>query len=151
MRLSTIILTLLLLFPAVVFAQPDQREETVEVLLFTSVHCRSCQKVKEEVLPKIKEKYKYITYNIPKLHINTDFDIDPSEGRILASTLKYSDVLVNMFSTVNLEGSIMNIPLVNVCFNGMCESPTGNHRHQIPSTNNGQYRASTRVPPDYQG
>jgi cytochrome c biogenesis protein CcdA/glutaredoxin len=43
------------LFPAAVFSQS---EEPVEILLFFSEHCRPCQEIKKDFLPRIKEKYR---------------------------------------------------------------------------------------------
>ncbi len=53
-----------------------------------------------------------VLYSMPKDEINT-----------LASLLKYSDVVINLFSTLNLEATIFDKPIVNVCFEG--DSYTG--------------------------
>jgi len=45
-------------------------------------------------------------------------DMPESEQVKLASILKHTDVLVNMFSTVNIEAAILDVPLVNVVFEG---------------------------------
>ena len=54
MKLKAIISIILILFPTAVFSA---EEEPVEILLFTSVHCRPCQRVKEGIIPQVKEKY----------------------------------------------------------------------------------------------
>jgi hypothetical protein len=40
------------------------------------------------------------------------------EIKLLASILKYSDLMVNIFSTLNIEASVFDTPIVNVSFNG---------------------------------
>ncbi len=49
-----IILILFLLFSITAF---PQTERPVEILLFTSAHCRPCQKVDSEVIPRLKKEY----------------------------------------------------------------------------------------------
>ena len=60
MKLKALSLILFVLFPAIALSQTKesaQTEEPVELLLFSSLHCRPCEVVKKELLPKIKEKY----------------------------------------------------------------------------------------------
>ena len=48
-----------------------------------------------------------------------------SEIPKLATLLRHSEVVVNQFSTLNLEASIYDTPTVNVAFNIGCRKPTG--------------------------
>ncbi len=43
----------------------------------------------------------------------------------LASLLKYSEVVINMFSTLNIEASIFDTPAINVAFDFEHKSPPG--------------------------
>jgi hypothetical protein len=45
-----------------------------------------------------------------------DFAMPESEMRLLARLLRAADVIVTVFSTINIEGAIFDKPLVNVCF-----------------------------------
>jgi hypothetical protein len=54
-----------------------------------------------------------------------DLFMADSEILKLASLLKYSDVVVNMFSTLNLEASIFDTPTVNVAFDFDHKRPPG--------------------------
>ena len=66
-----------------------------------------------------KEKYPHVFYSIPRiLSKKLYFDMPRDEMVILASILKHSDVLVNMFSTLSIEAAIFQLPVINVCFEG---------------------------------
>ena len=47
---------------------------------------------------------------------NASVDMADSEILLLSRLIRSSDVIVNIFSTLNLEGAIFDRPLVNVCF-----------------------------------
>ena len=47
-----------------------------------------------------------------------NFSMPKEEIDLLASILKHCAVIVNMFSTLNLEASIFDKPIVNVAFEG---------------------------------
>lgn len=55
MRLKFLILISFLLFPTIGFSQTG---EPVKIFLFMSAHCHPCQRVKEKVIPAVKEKYR---------------------------------------------------------------------------------------------
>ena len=52
-------------------------------------------------------------------------NVDPSrDNRLhLANTLKHSDVIVNVASTIAIEAAIMDTPVVNIAFDGHDEKP----------------------------
>jgi hypothetical protein len=54
-----------------------------------------------------------------------NFFMPDSELPKLASLLKHSDVVINMFSTLNVEASIFDSPTVNVAFNFEHKPPPG--------------------------
>jgi hypothetical protein len=65
----------------------------------------------------IAQKYPHVVVSEPLLagesrgHIMVD-----AEMLELTRLMRAGDVLVNMFSTMNIEGALLNKPLVNVCF-----------------------------------
>jgi len=68
---------------------------------------------------EISRRYKHVSFNIP--HIRSKeiaFDLPESELYDVASLLRYSDVMLNVFSTMNLEGAIFDTPIINICFEG---------------------------------
>lgn len=48
-----------------------------------------------------------------------DYDMADGEIRFLARLLRSTDVLVNVFSTMNIEAAIFDVPMVNVCFDDL--------------------------------
>jgi CDP-glycerol glycerophosphotransferase (TagB/SpsB family) len=50
-------------------------------------------------------------------------DIMPEHQRHLADTMRHSDVVVNVASTIAIEASIFDTPVVNVSFDGETPSP----------------------------
>ncbi len=67
----------------------------------------------------LRKDYGGFVLNEP--HINSEnmnYSMPQTEINLLASILKHSDVMINIFSTLNLEASIFDIPIVNICFEG---------------------------------
>jgi len=68
---------------------------------------------------KIVEKYSFVKIDKPEiLSDKLTMDMPESEQIKLASLLRYTDVLVNIFSTLNIEAAIMDVPAVNIVFEG---------------------------------
>jgi hypothetical protein len=66
---------------------------------------------------EIISKYNNVVLNEPFIQTNVmNFSMPDREIKLLASIIKHSSVIVNMFSTLNIEASIFNIPIVNVAF-----------------------------------
>jgi hypothetical protein len=58
-----------------------------------------------------------IVVNEPTIRsTSVNSDMASSDLLVLARLLRSADVVVNIFSTINLEGAIFDKPLVNVCF-----------------------------------
>jgi len=67
----------------------------------------------------LKKHYKELVLNEPAIISKSlDYSMPWDEINMLASILKHSNVVINMFSTLNLEASIFDIPIVNICFEG---------------------------------
>jgi hypothetical protein len=50
-------------------------------------------------------------------------DVMPEHQRHLGDTMCYSDVIVNVASTIAIEACIFDTPVVNICFDGPGETP----------------------------
>jgi CDP-glycerol glycerophosphotransferase (TagB/SpsB family) len=79
----------------------------------------------------LKARYRHLHFSVPELRVSSSFDISGSETTALASLLKHSDVVVNCFSTINLEAAIFDRPIVNVAFNGTGRTLSANRRHDL--------------------
>lgn len=67
----------------------------------------------------LKKEYPELILNEPDIRSqNLNYSMPQEEIRLLCSILKHSDVVINMFSTINIEASIFDRPIVNVCFEG---------------------------------
>ena len=70
----------------------------------------------------LAQKYSFVKIDRPQiLSDRLTMDMPESEQTKLASILTHTDVLVNMFSTLNIEAAILDVPLVNVVFEGKAE------------------------------
>ena len=118
------------------FGEPCQVIARVHPAQFVKKHAvvgtgRSVQDVNWQRYEELLARYPLLRFSVPKIRVGSAFDIDRDEALILTSLLTYSDVVVNCFSTINLEGAILDRPLVNVGFNGTGLSPSRNPRHDI--------------------
>lgn len=65
----------------------------------------------------IARQYDNVVINLPDVYQNSNaFLMKPEDATILRDLLSYSDVMVNIFSTMNIEAAILNIPTINVCY-----------------------------------
>ena len=61
-----------------------------------------------------------IKLNEPGIRSRTvNYDMADGEIRFLGRLLRSTDVLVNLFSTMNIEAAIFDVPMVNVCFDDL--------------------------------
>jgi hypothetical protein len=66
---------------------------------------------------RLAQEYGEIVLNEPDIQADAmDYDMADDELLAIARLLRSTDVLVNIFSTMNIEGAIFDIPLVNVSF-----------------------------------
>jgi len=71
---------------------------------------------------KIAEKYSFVKIDKPEiLSDKLTMDMPEFEQIKLASILRNTDVLVNILSTLNIEAAIMDVPTVNIAFEGKTE------------------------------
>tara|TARA_Y100000816_G_scaffold291137_1_gene281588 strand:+ start:423 stop:1841 length:1419 start_codon:yes stop_codon:yes gene_type:complete len=69
---------------------------------------------------ELNTKYKFLRINNPKiLSYDENFDISREEQEMLINLIYHSDVIVNIFSTINIEACIFNKPIVNVNFDNL--------------------------------
>lgn len=80
----------------------------------------------EPVYANLLQTYRDLAAKHPSIHLNepsiesaqVDYDMADDEMLFLTRLLRSTSVLVNIFSTMNIEGAIFDIPLVNVSFEG---------------------------------
>jgi hypothetical protein len=64
----------------------------------------------------LRDRHPHVRYDIPTtLSTRLVMDMPPDEMRKLTSMLAHADVLLSFFSTMMLEASIFDLPMVNVC------------------------------------
>jgi len=67
----------------------------------------------------LTKRYPELVLNEPDIrsqHLN--YSMPQEEIKLLCSILKYSDVVITLFSSINIEASIFDRPIVNICFEG---------------------------------
>ena len=72
----------------------------------------------------VLDQYKKLTKEFSNVHINypevyktsKSFLLNKNDSINLVNILKSSDILVNIFSTMNIEAAICDIPIINICF-----------------------------------
>jgi hypothetical protein len=80
----------------------------------------------------IELKYPSVVLNKPKMLSNqVDFYMDDSEEILVYSILKHSSVMLNMFSTMAIEASILDLPIINVCIQDKCKADLGKSKQDI--------------------
>lgn len=75
---------------------------------------------------ELQRRFPGFVINVPEMVTGSgtlNYSMPESEIIMLASILKHSDVVVNMFSTLNVEASIFDAPIVNVSFDAKELSP----------------------------
>jgi hypothetical protein len=64
----------------------------------------------------LRDRYPHVRYDVPEtLSTRLPMDMPAEEMAKLTSILAHSDVLLSFFSTMMLEASIFDLPMVNVC------------------------------------
>jgi len=81
---------------------------------------------------RIEAKYPSVILNKPKmLSKKIDFYMDDSEEILVFSILKYSSLMLNMFSTMAIEAAILDLPIINVCIQEKCKADIGKSKQDI--------------------
>lgn len=99
------------------FAQPVQLLGRLHPLHFTSFMADSpaLQSIMAEYRA-LAERTPHLTFSIPQV-VSRRLDNDmPGETMVLASLLRHADVVVNLFSTIQLEACLAGVPVINLAF-----------------------------------
>ena len=65
----------------------------------------------------LAEKYPNIKFSYPSIFSKSkSFLMKNEESKLLSNILMHSDVVINLFSTVNIESAIYDKPTINVCY-----------------------------------
>lgn len=85
-----------------------------------------------ESYEKVAKEYPCVVLNIPwTVSRKMDFDLADSETLLVASILKHSDVMINMFSTMVIEAAIFQLPSINIAIREKCKADFGKSRQDI--------------------
>lgn len=85
---------------------------------------RGVEKLERELtlLRQIGSENEHVHINVPVVRsTRLRVDLAPEETDLLTALMRHSDVVVNVFSTLNLEAALCDRPIVNVGFNGFAE------------------------------
>lgn len=96
------------------------------VRLHPQHYCTGYQTMSGDAMNRFMERYQevcernpHIKLNMPQILSNKlDMDRPASDMVELGTILKHSSVVINPFSTLNVEASIFDVPIVNVGFDG---------------------------------
>ncbi|MBJ13394.1 MAG: hypothetical protein CMG62_10035 [Candidatus Marinimicrobia bacterium] len=70
----------------------------------------------------LSKKYDRLTLNQPLIETDSlNYSMPDSEIKLLASILFHSKLVINVFSTLNIEASIFDTPIINISFEGEIE------------------------------
>ncbi len=89
---------------------------------------------------RVANRYPNVFLNIPEtVSKKMDIDLSNSETFLVASILKHSDVMLNMFSTMVIEASIFQLPSINLCIRDKYEAEGGKKQQDIMLDYNEQH------------
>ncbi len=81
---------------------------------------------------QLARDHNHLVFNIPNIQSTAiAFDMPDTELSDVASIFSYSDVMVNIFSTMNIEASIFDLPTINVAFDGSSHREKKSPRENI--------------------
>ncbi len=85
-----------------------------------------------EAYKRIARQYPCVILNIPTtVSKEMDADLADSETLLVASILKHSDIMINMFSTMVIEAAIFQLPSINMAIREKCKADFGRSRQDI--------------------
>jgi hypothetical protein len=65
----------------------------------------------------LSKKYNNLYVNEPTIMTNSlDYSMPEDDIKLLGSILKHSDIVINIFSTINIEASIVDTPIINISY-----------------------------------
>ena len=84
-------------------------------------------------LKELEKKYPFIVFDHPDVHSGKmSYDMPTSQTLKLGSLLKHSDLVICFYSSINIEASIMDTPIINVGIHHKRNLPNevmANHAH----------------------
>ena len=80
----------------------------------------------------LQVNYERLTINKPTImSTKLNYSMPDDEIKLLASILKHSSLIINVFSSLNIEASIFDIPIINVSFEGTIHDDIKKARYNI--------------------
>lgn len=87
-----------------------------------------------KVFEMLNNKYDCLTVNYPNItSLKQNFEMEKNEQNFIKNLIFYSDIIVNIYSTFNIEGSIFNKPLINIDFDNMDTMYNWNNKYERQS------------------
>jgi len=84
-----------------------------------------------KVFQTLEKKYDCLSVNFPNItSYKQNFEMHRNEQDFLKNLIFYADVIVNIYSTINIEGAIFNKPLVNIDFDNLKPMYKWNKKYQ---------------------
>ena len=75
-----------------------------------------------EEFEELSKKFNKLTLNQPNIESSSiNYSMPDSEIKLLASILFHSKLVINVFSTLNIEASIFDTPIINISFEDIIE------------------------------
>tara|TARA_B100000795_G_C22804693_1_gene444058 strand:+ start:3150 stop:4571 length:1422 start_codon:yes stop_codon:yes gene_type:complete len=73
-----------------------------------------------KIFEQLNKKYDCLTVNFPNItSLKQDFEMHKDEQNFVKNLIFNSDIIVNIYSTFNIEGAIFNKPLINIDFDNL--------------------------------
>jgi len=72
------------------------------------------------IFSELEKKYDNLSINYPEItSLKQNYEMHKNEQIFFQNLIYHSDVIVNIYSTVNIEGAIFNKPLINIDFDNL--------------------------------
>lgn len=73
-----------------------------------------------KVFENLENDYECLTVNFPNItSLKQDFEMHKNEQTFVKNLIYHSDILINIYSTFNIEGAIFDKPLINIDFDDL--------------------------------
>ena len=104
--------------------------------LFYKINSQNNIEFKEgiDIFKKLDRDYDCLTVNFPNItSLKQNFEMHKEEQNFVKNLLSHSDIIVNIYSTFNIEASIFDKPLVNIDFDNLDPMYEWNKKYQRQS------------------
>jgi len=118
-------------------------------IYFRSDNGRSIYEEDLKELEGIKKQYPFVIFDYPEiLENNINHDMPSTESLKLGALLKYSDVVLSFYSSMAIEASIFNTPIINVELfdrHNISNKIVANHAHNKRVLSTGGVKSASNI------